>query len=84
MEDRLLLYPNPSSGSFTLELNDIEDGTATIELVNSIGQVVYKNKVQVENGRLQKQLELKNTVNGLYVLRVLVQDKIYERKVMVN
>jgi hypothetical protein len=64
----LEVYPNPSNGTFTinLEANELID----IRLINAIGEVVYQeNKVEV-NGMLSKQIRTSGLANGIYYLNL--------------
>jgi Concanavalin A-like lectin/glucanases superfamily/SprB repeat/Secretion system C-terminal sorting domain len=60
----LTIMPNPSNGMFTINSNVEVDGT--IELINELGQVVYKNRM---NG-LTQQLDVRNLSAGVYHLKV--------------
>lgn len=64
-----LLYPNPNKGSFTLK-GTIPNGNVTIDIVNTMGQIVYKNEVRVTQGILEKDVNLTNIPNGVYLLRM--------------
>lgn len=86
VDSKLQLYPNPSAGSFTLELNEGYDlsGFAKIELINALGQIVYNDNVEVSNGKLLMELQLDNTIHGLYVFRMQIDNTVHESKVMIN
>ena len=83
--DFLTIYPNPASGSFTLELNDDQnaDGTAEIELFNTVGQSVLRLKDEMLDGHLDKVIDLKK-LSGLHIVKVKVNGKTYDSKLMVN
>ncbi len=40
------IYPNPSTGSFTLNLKDFED--TSIEITNLLGEIIFKEKISKE------------------------------------
>jgi PKD repeat protein len=62
------IYPNPSTGSFTLEIYANEQ--VNLKLINIIGEVVYKiNNVEV-NGFYSKVIELNGLTEGVYYLRL--------------
>ena len=62
------LFPNPNQGTFTLEaqLADIEP--VGLEVVNALGQSIYKEQQQFDNKRLR--LQLGNLVPGMYMLHL--------------
>ena len=37
------IYPNPNSGQFTIELEDKQSPTANVNIVNAVGQVLWKS-----------------------------------------
>ncbi|MEO8150539.1 MAG: LamG-like jellyroll fold domain-containing protein [Bacteroidia bacterium] len=82
------LYPNPNAGSFTFEyagLSEDENGTATIQLYNSVGQKVYEFSIGVQNGHVSKELNLNGSVkNGIYLLKMEINNQVYDSKVMIN
>jgi|TARA_B110000240_G_scaffold195996_1_gene246890 hypothetical protein len=73
------IYPNPSLG----EINIISYNTdkLNIELVNTLGQVVY-----VENDILldSKRLDLEHLDSGIYILRIKNSKTIFSRKFIIE
>ena len=63
----LLIYPNPNSGKFYIELSGTTFGEYTVELFNSMGQIIYSGQMQMNNTHL---IELNNTTPGMYTVRV--------------
>ncbi len=59
-----IVIPNPNNGVFTISSNIEIDGT--IELINELGQVVYKKRM---NG-LVKNIDIQNIAAGIYHLKV--------------
>ena len=64
----LEVYPNPNSGTFTINLEANE--AIDIRLINAIGEVVYQeNDVEV-NGTISKQIRTSGLANGVYYLNL--------------
>jgi hypothetical protein len=61
----LTIFPNPNNGIFTI--NSTIEVEGTIELINELGQVVYKNRM---NG-LSQNLDVQNMAAGIYHLRII-------------
>ncbi len=77
------VYPNPTQGLFSidLELDGIHD--VQVEIYNSIGQVVYATtKERISNK--QYQLDFVDQAAGLYQIRIRVDDKLMTKKVLVT
>ncbi len=66
----LILYPNPNNGKFVLKGNVADNAEYNIEIINSLGQVVYKNNATANSGQLNKEIQLSNVANGIYLLRL--------------
>ncbi len=63
------LFPNPNNGTFTLK-GKVNKGKVQLEILNALGQVVYKSEVTSDNGELQQIIRPGEMVDGLYLLRI--------------
>ena len=81
LNERLTVYPNPTEGDVTLELNNIE-ARATINLFDISGRVVYTEGVFVGKN-FKKTLDL-NVVPGSYILQLITEEGIATRKLEVR
>lgn len=59
------VFPNPNNGSFEI-LVDPSVGASKIEVLNSLGQVVYENQISDSNYHV----ELQNAEAGIYFVRL--------------
>ncbi len=66
------VFPNPAGGNFTLQAGMPEGVTASeIEILNSLGQVVYHKPVRVEDGMVDENISLNSKLTaGVYEVRV--------------
>ena len=72
-DGNILLIPNPNKGEFTIKgnLNTITDEEITIEVVDILGQSIYKGQVKVVDSNINEHVVLKNTIaNGRYLLNL--------------
>ncbi|MES2139700.1 MAG: SBBP repeat-containing protein [Bacteroidota bacterium] len=88
-DDSLLIkiYPNPNNGLFTLEINMVHlsehADQAKVEILNSIGQIVYHKFTSFENGYINEHIELENSIPvGIYFLQVTIGDKVEKTRMM--
>lgn len=81
-QDELQLYPNPTTGMFTMSVVIPEqlNTPAIIQVINSLGQIIYNEKTFVMNGLLQKEMQLDNVTAGMYLVKVIVNDQMYVTK----
>lgn len=75
------LIPNPNTGEFTVKgtFASMSDEQVSIEIVNMLGQVVYRNNITALNGDLNERIQLgTNMASGSYILNLRTEN---ERKV---
>ncbi len=63
------LFPNPSNGTFNLEIRDAVNENVSIEVLDLNGKVVFKQNRNLGSGNLAL-LQLNNLTNGVYLVRV--------------
>ncbi len=65
------LFPNPSDGNFSISMtqNNAQGSNYKVEVVNELGQEVYKSNASFSSGREEISLTDKLT-NGVYFVRV--------------
>jgi hypothetical protein len=66
-QNSISVYPNPTNGLFTIELNS----TAQIIITNSLGEIIMNTTF---NSGLQN-LDLQNKINGIYFIRLIQNNK---------
>jgi hypothetical protein len=88
-EDSVLvsIYPNPNNGLFTLEINmqqvQIKNKEVKVEVVNSIGQIIYSKVITNTTGYVSHHVELAGNVTpGIYVMRITMGDEVEKNRLM--
>ncbi|MDI6050789.1 kelch repeat-containing protein [Flavobacterium sp. XS2P24] len=82
--DTFLLYPNPTTGSFTVEVckNDVVE-EAKLQVANVLGQIIYSKKIFKIDGCIKETIELNHALpEGTYFLNLII-GKIVETKKLV-
>ncbi|MEI6899961.1 MAG: Omp28-related outer membrane protein, partial [Bacteroidota bacterium] len=68
------VYPNPSDGNFTVEMNALHNQVVDLKVVNVANTTVYEEKGISVNGKLLKNLNLNTLSSGMYYV-ILQGDK---------
>ena len=63
------VYPNPTTGIFTIEMNDVEKDVYTIKISNVLGQEIFTNSQSV-NGIYKENIDLSTFQKGVYLIEI--------------
>lgn len=63
-------YPNPAVDRVVLSVYSTEAETATLDLIDAKGQVVFSEKVTIQGGHNTFEYQLKQVVTGNYIVRL--------------
>lgn len=81
----MIVFPNPSSGKFTVQLNkeNSEENNIQIELINSIGQTIYRKSSTFIGGK--EEIELGESIaKGAYILMVKDGNTVSTKRIILN
>ncbi len=78
------VFPNPSNGEFTLELNSAKSVIADMSITNSLGMKVYAEKNVSVNGKVVKNLSLSNLSSRIYLLTLQNGDLKITQKIFIK
>ncbi|HTF03009.1 MAG TPA: T9SS type A sorting domain-containing protein [Bacteroidia bacterium] len=67
-----LIFPSPTSGNLTVEVNDLQGEDVRITVTDMLGQVVIDRKTTDNFGTLQEPLDLSTLSNGVYMVMVQI------------
>lgn len=84
--DRLLVYPNPTSGTLTMSLEGFRSGNnITFEVYNANGQLVDKGSSLSKEGTQEIVFYLSPTLNnGIFMLKVIGDNNIQTTTIVLN
>jgi hypothetical protein len=80
----LNVYPNPNDGNFKITATGISGPTAKLEVINAVGQVVYKETVNVANEKLESDIRLDHVASGIYLLKLYDNGAVYSVKLTIR
>lgn len=77
------LFPNPTTGTFTLSMiiNQLEP--MQLHIFNSIGQVVYEELVRSQ-GKYQKTIDLSSNSKGIFLIQLVSKEGVIGKKILVQ
>ena len=65
------VYPNPTSGIFSLSINNSTKNLSSYQVINNLGQVVLKNKIDTKQNPFTQSIDLSKYGKGVYLLSVM-------------
>ncbi len=81
------VFPNPTSGAFTLTLNTDEnmEGDMHAQIINQVGQIVYEHSAEVQRGSFTQEFN-ENIIaqSGMYVVKVIAGAKEFTGKLLIE
>ncbi len=66
----LTVTPNPGHGQFTLQYNVASSGVYITEVMNVLGEVVYSEQFNAQQGEQLKAIDISAMGSGVYLVRV--------------
>lgn len=70
VESGLSIYPNPTSGEFSIQINSLKAGKATINIVTINGQIVEQRDVVLSEGIQSFSFNITGKATGVYLIKV--------------
>lgn len=77
------LFPNPTNGNFEIAFSAFGKTKATIEILNSIGQVKLSNVVDIISGINKLNFNCSDLAEGIYSVRISGNDQIITRQLLI-
>ncbi len=78
------VFPNPSNGSFVLDITSKYSGEATISLFNLSGQQLEQINFYLLKGRTMKNIALDDLPSGLYYIRTIIGEEQSIQKLIIS
>jgi len=77
--DKFIIYPNPVSDYLIIKEDDKLNTSCTINLINTVGNIVYRSNFQVN-----QPISVSNFDSGIYFLEIYSEDLIFREKIYIN
>ncbi len=66
----LQVFPNPTDGRATLQINNTLQGTCTIRIVNLQGDIIALNSIELTGNSVVYPIDLSTSAKGMYLIQV--------------
>jgi len=82
LSGEIKVFPNPTKGSFDLQLSELEHGSAVISITDMLGRVLVSQQLDTASNTWNGQFDLPN--QGIYTITVNVGGKIGTTRIVVQ
>jgi len=82
--DNFDVYPNPSDGNMVMQISSEKNQVCYLKVMNLIGQEIFNQKYNTVIGINKFTVDLSNRTNGLYFIKVLMNNKNFTRKIVIQ
>ncbi|MCF8256771.1 MAG: T9SS type A sorting domain-containing protein [Flavobacteriales bacterium] len=76
------VYPNPSSGIFTLDVMNGSSDNVTIDVFNVVGSRISTDAYTSSGGLLSKTIDISGSADGIYIVRIGNGKNVITRKIV--
>ncbi|MBX7241173.1 MAG: PKD domain-containing protein [Bacteroidia bacterium] len=84
IEGEVKIYPNPNSGTFTLEVSNTNEDKIALSLFDIQGKQIFSESYSVMSGNLKKELNMSNLSEGAYFVRLSSGGKSSNYKLLIH
>ncbi len=78
------IYPNPSNGDFTIDMQVLAASNVTIRVENMLGALVHETTPTIVEGVYSETIELGNVEAGVYFVEVTAGDNTLVKKLVIE
>jgi len=80
----LKVYPNPSRNKFIIVFSSNTIQNLDVRVVNMIGEIILKDRLDAFIGEYTKQINLKENAKGIYFLEIETNDGVINKKLILQ
>jgi hypothetical protein len=77
----LNIYPNPINENAFVSFNSPKAEKVSVDVINSIGQVVFTETLGIVNGQQQVLIDVSNLQSGIYFVKINIDNKNFTKKI---
>jgi photosystem II stability/assembly factor-like uncharacterized protein len=74
LKNNISIYPNPSTGIFNINLQNMSNDNAVIKIYSMEGKVVYEKSYALNNASMLERIDLSNVSAGMYIVNIRSND----------
>ena len=80
----LQIYPNPSNGEFTLQINSLSNDIYELRVVDLVGKEIYQEEMNCNVGSNTRQINLQHLERGIYLVQIIKGEGTVTKKLFIQ
>ncbi|MEC7259971.1 MAG: T9SS type A sorting domain-containing protein, partial [Bacteroidota bacterium] len=76
------IYPNPTSGEFSIDFNDTWQGDVNCRITDIFGRSIYTNTLDNKSSNSSHKIDITESNNGVYIIQLVQGEKKTMKKII--
>ncbi|MEI2672930.1 MAG: T9SS type A sorting domain-containing protein [Chitinophagaceae bacterium] len=82
--ESLTVYPNPATNNVQIEIIQVKETGATLQITNTIGQIVYSTTIAANQTAIEMTVDVSQFPAGIYNLQLVGETKVKGQQIVVQ
>jgi hypothetical protein len=83
-QEKIFLFPNPTSGKTDLVINGFAPGAAEVEIYGQHGRLVMHQQPMIQTGETIINIDASTLAEGIYLMRIKTAEGVSTRKLVIR
>ena len=82
LEHKIAIFPNPTNGMTTIEVNGAVNEQASIEIYDLMGRKIYSEEMNASQYFAESFIDLSEINSGTYIVKIITNQRVYTKELI--
>ena len=82
LDKNISIYPNPTSGEFSIDFNDTWEGDVNCKITDIFGRSIYTNILDNKSSNSSHKIDIRDSNDGVYIIQLVQGEKKTMKKII--